>query len=119
MAEFAVIDAGAFTQLLFTTPGQHVVQADAADRAISAQSAGQGSPPDVDELDDLSRGAVDEDEDIRDVFPYLMHFQCRYDIAVVIHLGGPRTPVPATLKLRSAGTFYSLYDIRRDASCGS
>jgi hypothetical protein len=119
MAEFAVIDAHAFTQLLFTTRDQHVVQLGSADQSIAAASAGQGSPPDIDELADLAAGRIDEDEDIRDVFPYLMRFQCRYDIAVVIHLNGPRAQVPAMLKLRHAGSFFSLYDVMRDPSCAS
>ncbi|MBV9993099.1 MAG: hypothetical protein JOZ72_17620 [Alphaproteobacteria bacterium] len=117
MAEFAAIDAQAFTPLLFTTRGQHVVQLDAADRAIAAATAQQGSPPDIDELDDLAQGKVDEDEDIRNVFPYLMRFQCRYDVAVVVHLNGPRARVPDMLSLRHAGSFFSLYDVKRDASC--
>jgi hypothetical protein len=117
MAEFAVIDADAFTPLLFTTRGQHVVRIDAADQAVAAATAQQGSPPDIDELEDLAQGRIDEDEDIRSVFPYLMRFQCRYDIAVVVHLAGPRARVPAMLTLRRAGSFFSLYDIRRDAQC--
>jgi len=118
MAEFAIIDADAFTPLMFTTAGQHVVRPTrASDRAIAAASAEQGSPPDIDELEDLAAGRIDEDEDIRDVFPYLLRFQCRYDAAVVIHLGGPRSAVPAMLKLRRAGSFFALYDIAREPAC--
>jgi hypothetical protein len=43
--------------------------------------------------------------------PYLDHFQCHFDIAVVVHLDGKRTPVPAMLRLRHAGSFFSFYDI--------
>lgn len=117
MAEFAIIDANAFTPLLFTTRDQHVVRVNAPYQDIVAASAEQGSPPDIDELEDLAAGRSDQDEDIRDVFPYLMRFQCRYDVAVVVHLGGARSDVPAMLKLRRAGSFFSLYDIVRDPSC--
>lgn len=117
MAEFAIVDRAAFTPLLFTTRDQHLVQVDQAMAPYAAASAGQGSPPDIDELDDLSRGRIDEDEDIRNVFPYLMRFQCRYDVAVVVHLGGPRSPVPAMLKLRHEGSFFALYDIKRTPPC--
>ena len=44
---------------------------------------------------------------------YLSHF----DIAVVVHLGGKRTPVPAMLRLRHAGSFFSFYDVRPDQAC--
>ncbi len=46
-----------------------------------------------------------------------MRFQCHYDQAVVIHLDGPRAEVPKMLKLRHAGSFFSIYDIAPDASC--
>jgi hypothetical protein len=117
MAEYAILDPGVFTPLLFTTRDQHVVRLNPAYQAIAAASAQQGSPPDIDELEDLAAGQIDQDEDIRNVFPYLMRFQCRYDVAVVIHLNGPRSEIPPMLKLRHAGSFFSLYDIVPDSAC--
>jgi hypothetical protein len=117
MAEFAIVDRGAFTPLLFTTKDQHIVRIDPQWQDIAAGSAEQGSPPDIDELDDLAAGRIDHDEDIANVFPYLMRFPCHYDQAVVIHLDGPRAQVPKMLKLRHAGSFFSIYDIVPDASC--
>ena len=117
MAEYAIIDPGAFTPLLFTTRDQHVVRLNPAYQPIAAASAQQGSPPDIDELDDLAASQIDEDEDIRNVFPYLMRFQCSYDVAVVIHLDGQRSRTPSMLRLRHAGSFFSLYDIVPDG-CG-
>src|SRR6185437_4283705 len=52
MAEFATIDRGAFTPLMFTTAGQHVIHIRAPYGAIAASTAQQGSPPDIDELAD-------------------------------------------------------------------
>ena len=49
--------------------------------------------------------------------PYLNHFQCHFDLAVVVHLDGKRTPVPPMLRLRHAGSFFSFYDILPDRSC--
>jgi hypothetical protein len=117
MAEYAIIDPGAFTPLLFTTRDQHVVRLNRAFQSLAAASAPQGSPPDIDELNDLAARRIDEDEDIRNVFPYLMGFQCHFDMAVVIHLDGPRAEIPPMLKLRRAGRIFSLYDILPDASC--
>jgi len=117
MAEFAIVERGAFTPLLFTTKDQHIVRIDPEWQDIAAGSAEQGSPPDIDELDDLAAARIDEDEDIANVFPYLMRFQCHYDQAVVIHLDGPRAEVPKMLKLRQAGSFFSIYDVVPDASC--
>lgn len=111
VAEFAVIDRAGFTPLLFTTRGQHVVQLRPGLEKVAATSAQQGSPPDVTELDDLAAGNADEDWDIEHVFPYLMYFQCKYDEVALVHLHGHRSPVPDMLKLRHAGTFFSLYDI--------
>jgi hypothetical protein len=119
MAEYAIIDRGVFTPLLFATRGQHVVELARAVSGIAASSAQQGSPPDISELDDLAAGNTRDDPDIREVFPYLLRFQCHYDVAVVIHLGGHRTPIPDVLKLLHEGSFFSLYRIRPDENCGT
>jgi hypothetical protein len=117
MAEFAIPDRGVFTPLLFTTRGQHVVQLNPPYSRYAAATAEQGSPPDVDELSFLARGDLDADADMRRNVPYLNHFQCYFDLAVLVHLDGKRTPVPPMLKLRHAGSFFSLYDILPDRSC--
>lgn len=117
MAEFAVPERGVFTPLLFTTKGQHVVQLNHPYERYAAISAQQGSPPDVDELEFLAKGQMDADDYIQEDMPYLNHFQCHFDIAVVVHLDGKRTPIPPMLRLRHAGTFFSFYDILPDRSC--
>ena len=117
MAEFAIPERGVFTPLLFTTRGQHVVQLNPPFSRYAAATAEQGSPPDVDELAFLARGDMDADEEMKENVPYLNHFQCHFDVAVVVHLGGKRTPVPPMLRLRHAGSFFSFYDILPDRSC--
>jgi len=117
MAEFAIPERGVFTPLLFTTKGQHVVQWNQPYARYAAASAQQGSPPDVDELEYLARGELDVDEQMREGMPYLDHFQCHFDLAVVVHLDGKRTPLPRMLRLRRAGSFFSLYDILPDRTC--
>ena len=119
MAEYAIIDRAVFTPLLFATPGQHVVELTPAVEPIAATSAQQGSPPDISELDDLANGNTRDDPDIRDVFPYLLRFQCHFDVAVVIHLGGHRSAVPDVLEPMHEGSFFSFYRIRRDENCGT
>jgi hypothetical protein len=117
MAEYAIIDRQAFTPLLFTTRGQHVIRLQPAVATIAARSAEEGSPPDISELDDLSAGNTRDDSDIRKVFPYLIRFQCHFDYALVIHLGGHRSTVPDMLSLAHAGSFFSLYRIQPDENC--
>jgi len=117
MAEFAIPERGVFTPLLFTTKGQHVVQWNEPLARYAAQTAEQGSPPDIDELATLARGDLDADPDLKETVPYLNHFQCHFDIAVVVHLDGKRTPVPTMLRLRQKGSFFSFYDILPDESC--
>src|SRR6185369_2162380 len=65
MAEFAIPERGVFTPLLFTTKGQHVVQWNEPLARYAAQTAQQGSPPDVDELTYLARGEMDADDTMR------------------------------------------------------
>jgi hypothetical protein len=117
MAEFAIPERGVFTPLLFTTKGQHVVQWNQPYARYAAASAQQGSPPDIDELGFLARGQMDADEDMKESVPYLDHFQCHFDIAVVVHLDGKRTPAPPMLQLRHAGSFFSFYDINPGEGC--
>jgi hypothetical protein len=118
MAEFAIVDRGAFTPLMFATKGQHVVYLKPPFDKWAASNANQGSPPDISELDDLEAGRIDGDKDIRDVFPYLMLFQCHFDEVVLIHLGGTRSPVPDSLRLRRAGSFFAIYDVTKSDNCG-
>jgi hypothetical protein len=117
MAEFAIIDRGAFTPLMFTTVGQHVIHIRPSEQAIAAQTAQQGSPPDIDELEDLALGRMEVDPDYQDVFPYLEHVQCRFDQAIVIRGKGAPSHIPSMLRLRQNGSFYGIYDIVRDKSC--
>jgi len=117
MAELAIPERNVFSPLLFTTKGQHVVQWNQPYARYAATSAQQGSPPDMDELPYLARGEMNADEEMREGLPYLNHFQCHFDIAVVVHLDGKRTPVPSMLRLRKADSFFSLYDIIPDSSC--
>jgi hypothetical protein len=117
MAEFAVIDRAVFTPLLFATRGQHIIQILPPMAPYAAASAKQGSPPDIDELNDLAVGNMDADEDIRDVVPYLRFFQCHFDQAVVIHGDGPLSQIPSMLRLVHRGSFYALYDIVPDKRC--
>ena len=117
MAEFAIPERGVFTPLLFTTKGQHVVQWNEPYARYAAQTAEQGSPPDIDELNFLAQGNLDADADMKAAVPYLSHFQCHFDIAVLVHLDGKRSPVPPMLKLRQKGSFFSFYDILPDQSC--
>jgi hypothetical protein len=119
MAEFAIIDRGDMTALMFTTRGQHVVQLNPPFDRYAAASAQQGSPPSIGELNDLAAGRVNGDSDISDVFPYLMRFQCHYDEAVVVRLDGERNIAPAMLRLRHQGSFFDLYDIKSDQTCPS
>ena len=119
MAEFAAIDRGVFTPLMFTTAGQHIVHIKPPLDRFAAATAQQGSPPDIDELEDLAAGRVDADKDFRDVFPYLLHFDCHFDQAVVIHGAGRHARVPAMLRQVWEGTFYTLYDIVPDKDCAS
>jgi hypothetical protein len=91
--------------------------------AVAASAAGVEPPntvyTDISELDDLSNGNTRDDRDIREVFPYLLRFQCHFDVAVVIHLGGHRSPIPDMLVPMHEGSFFSLYRIRHGQNCGT
>ena len=117
MAEFALVDRGAFTPLMFTTKGQHIIGVKPPYNRFAANDAQQGSPPDVSELKDLAVGLDDNDPDIENVFPYLKFFQCHFDEAVIVRGKGEASEVPDFLALRHAGSFFSIYDIHPTKSC--
>ena len=117
MGEYAVIDRAAATQLLFATRGQHVVRVNPPLEEYVAETAQEGSPPDISELTDLAQNRVNGDIDIETVFPYLMRFQCHFDQVLMVHGGGTRSPVPPMLKPRHEGSFYTIYDIVHDQRC--
>ena len=117
MAEFAIVDRGAFVPLMFTTKGQHVTQLRPPYDKLAAATAQQGSPPDATELSDLALGHDKDDPDINEVFPYLKYFQCHFDMAVVVHGGGQQADVPDFMSLRHAGSFFSIYDIHPTGVC--
>jgi hypothetical protein len=117
IAEFAILDRHGFSPLLFTTAGQHVVRVQPAFQRVAASNAQEGSPPDVGELGDLAAGQVDGDIDIRDDYPNLMLFQCYFDKIVVIRLSGKASPVPEQLQMSHRGSFFDLYNVRRDDAC--
>jgi hypothetical protein len=117
MAEFAIVDRGAFTPLMFATKGQHIIRMKPPYDRLAASNAQQGSPPDVSELEDLAAGLKDNDPDIEDVFPYLKFFQCHFDLAVIVRGKGEASDVPDFLTLRHAGSFFSIYDIHATKAC--
>ncbi len=117
MAEFAVVDRGAFTPLMFATRGQHIIRVKPPYDRFAADDAQQGSPPDVSELENLAAGRDDNDPDIEEVFPYLKFFQCHFDEAVIVRGKGEASEVPQFLTLRHAGSFFSIYDIHPTNTC--
>jgi hypothetical protein len=117
MGEYAVIDRAAATQLLFATRGQHVVRVNPPLEEYVAETAEEGSPPDISELTDLAQNRANGDIDIETIFPYLMRFQCHFDQVLMVHGGGTQSPVPPMLKPRHEGSFYTIYDIVHDQRC--
>ena len=89
MAEFAIIDRGDMTALMFTTKGQHVVQLNPPFDRYAAATRPTGLAA-RHRRTERSGGRTHgrRRSDIRDIFPYLMCFQCHYDEAVVVHLDG-------------------------------
>jgi hypothetical protein len=115
MAEWAVMDRGAMTGLMFTTRGQHVIALKPPLDRFAAASADQGMPPNIDQLQDLADGKLDPE--LKRDFSYLAQFPCHYDKAVVMHLGGMLAAPPPILRPIHAGDFFSLYDILPEANC--
>jgi hypothetical protein len=113
MAEYAIMDRGAFVPLMFTTRGQHVVHTRAEYESIASLSSVQGHEATLADLVDFAHGDFRNDENLR----YLDRWQCHFDAVIVVHLGNPQSPAPPLLRLRRAHSFFSLYDVVRPPSC--
>ncbi len=116
IAEFAIIDRSAFTALMFTTSGQHVVTLKPSVAGFAAHTARDGTPPEMDDLDALATGDA-SDLKIRTELHYLLHFPCHYDKVLLIHANGKPREVPHMLALRHEGSFFALYDVRPSREC--
>lgn len=117
VAEFAIVDRGAFTPLMFATKGQHIVQINPPFGAMAARGAEDGSPPDVTELEYLAGARLDLDPDIAVEYPYLERFPCRFDAVAVFRGSGPPSAVPDYLVPRYQGSYFTLYAIDRAKGC--
>jgi hypothetical protein len=118
VAEFAIIDRDAFTALMFATKGQHVVTLKPAVAGFAAKTARDGTPPEMNDLNELAAGDA-HDPKIRQELHYLLRFQCHYDEVVLIHANGRPAKVPSMLRLRREGSFFALYDVVRPAGCST
>jgi len=118
IAEFAIIDRSAFTALMFTTKGQHIVYLKPAVAPFAAHTAVEGTPPEMDDLEALASGQT-SDPEIRRLWHYLFYFPCHYDEVVLIHGNGKPASVPGMLKLRREGSFFALYNVRPPRGCST
>jgi len=118
IAEFAIIDRSAFTALMFTTKGQHIVYLKPAVAPFAAHTADEGAPPEMDDLESLASGQT-SDPEVRRLWNYLFYFPCHYDEVVLIHGNGKPASVPGMLKLRREGSFFALYNVRPPRGCST
>jgi hypothetical protein len=118
IAEFAIIDRSAFTALMFTTKGQHIVYLKPAVAPFAAHTADEGTPPETDDLEALASGQT-SDPEVRRLWQYLFYFPCHYDEVVLIRGNGKPESVPDMLKLRREGSFFALYNVRPPRGCST
>jgi hypothetical protein len=118
VAEFAIIDRDAMTALMFATPGQHLVTLKPAIAGFAAQTARDGTPPGINDLNELEAGDT-SDPKVDSELHYLLHFSCHYGQVVLIHANGQPKNVPPMLTLRREGSFFALYDVRKSARCST
>ena len=118
IADFAIIDRSAFTSLMFTTKGQHIVYLKPAVAPFAAHTAVEGMPPRMGALEALASGQTSNPK-VRRLWNYLFFFPCHYDEVVLIHGNGKTESVPEMLKLRREGSFFALYNVRPPRGCST
>ena len=118
IAEFAIIDRSAFTALMFTTKGQHIVYLKPAVAPFAAHTSTEGQPLAMDDLESLASGQSSHPR-VRRLWHYLFDFPCHYDEVVLIRGKGKPENVPDMLKLRREGSFFALYDVSPPRECSA
>jgi hypothetical protein len=118
IAEFAIIDRSAFTSLMFTTKGQHIIYLKRAVAPFAAHTADEGMPPEMDDLEALASGRT-RDPEVRRLWHDLFYFPCHYDEVVFIHGNDKPEHAPDMLKLRRKGSFFALYNLRAPLGCST
>ena len=108
IAEFAIIDRSAFTSLMFTTKGQHIVY-------VKPTAPTEGNiPPGLQYLEELASGQTSDPR-----WHYLLNFPCHYDEVVLIRGNEKRENVPEMLQLRREGSFFTLYSVLPSRDCST
>jgi hypothetical protein len=118
LAEFGIIDRDDATSLMFTTKGQSLVSPSPDIARFIAGTAQEGSPPELIHLAPLAAGDTRIPK-IKNDLQYLLHFPCHYNEVLLFHVSGKPDKVPAMLKTRHEGSFFTLYDVRRPAGCST
>jgi len=118
LAEFGIIDRDDATSLMFTTKGQSLVSPSPEIARYIAGTAQEGSPPSLEHLAPLAVGDTRIPK-IRNDLQYLLRFPCHYDEVLLYHVSGKPGEVPAMLKARHEGSFFTLYDVTRPAGCST
>lgn len=117
-AEFGIIDRNDATSLMFTTKGQSLVSPSPDIARFIAGTAQEGSPPQLTHLAPLAAGDTRIPK-IKNDLQYLLRFPCHYDEVLLFHVSGKPGKVPAMLKVRHEGSFFTLYDVTRPAGCST
>jgi hypothetical protein len=121
IAEFAIIDRGAFTAQMFATEGQHVVHLKPSVAHLAARSAAEGAPPDIEFLQPLAKGEAESAKLRRKLckrWRYIFCFPCNFDVLLLID-GSGKSYEYKDMPQRHQGSFFSLYDLHssRSAYC--
>ena len=122
IAEFAIIDRGAFIPLMFTTKGQHITYVKSEMAPFAARSPIEGTPTPVKYLNELATGGSKNrkiQSSLCRRWPYLLYFTCHFDAVLVVH--GKTKPQTNVRMLQPffAGSFFTLYEVRAPRVCAS
>jgi hypothetical protein len=113
--EFAVIDRSAFVPMLFMIRGQQVVHPTEGWRDIAVTAAVQGMPTTTRTLGALADGMAAPAD--LEHWPYLLRWQCRFRYVAVLHEPQYTDPLPELLEPVRRGSPYTIFRVRRPASC--
>lgn len=119
LIDYAVIDRRGLSPIFFTLPGQQIVRRTAEAEDLGAANTFQNNAILVDWFLGLDDRPAKVHPAIREHWPWLIRWSCRFEAVAFFHATDRRLPADPRLEPLETGTFFDLYRVRPAEHCRS
>jgi hypothetical protein len=117
IGELAIMDRQSYSANFFAFPGMQVSLPTPAARSFTPMTTFQNMPVSRSHLAELASGEI-RTKKLATHWPHLSRWPCQLDYLIEIRYEKPNNPMPDRLIPIHDGSFFSIYQIARPASCG-